>query len=259
MTTQPEKPALSVNIPFSGFYDSLWSGEFDHIEEREAEYYAKALQDAENIPVELRLDESDFADIFLRVADYPAMYASAAHAIADGFNNLASEELGFELGMSFEEMTSPREYNFETDRIFMHIPRASVAKLFRMARRDGFAKLRAEIARRHTSCSGFISSYSNCLHDWLSKPLSQWDHNEVGTLLRACLGSDLNENLDLYYAVCDGDKLFSEWSENIDWPKFEELVTEKRAKLLAEKKELDPEYVPPTPRCPYTLDLFERR
>lgn len=259
MATQSTRPALSVNIPFSGFYDSLWSGEFDRIEERECENYANDLQDEERIPRELRLDESDFADILWRVSDYSAMYASAARAIAEAFNDLASENLGFDLGMTFEEMTSPREYNFETDRIFMCIPRASVARLFRMARRDGFTKLRAEITRRHTSCSGFISFYSNDLRDWLAKPVSQWDYNEIGTLLRACLGSDLNENLELYYEVCDGDGLFYEWSENIDWPKFEELVAEKRAELLAKNRALDPEYAPPEPRCPYTLDLFERR
>ncbi len=214
------KPNLSVNIPFSGFYNSLWSDEIDQQERQEVEYNCEERQEEEGIPPELRLDETEYFDILMRRSDYSAMYISAAHAIADAWNSLASDELGFPLGMTFEEMTSPKFYNFETDRIFMSVPRDSVAKLMRLARRDQYVRLIAAIKERFTSRSGFISSYSNCLGDWLAKPLSQWDHNELGTLLGAYVG-DLDEDLKLYYAVCDGDGLYQEWSNGVDWPAVE--------------------------------------
>jgi hypothetical protein len=252
------KPNLSVNIPFAGFYNPFWSGEIEQQERQEIEYNCAERQKEDGIPPELRLSEDEYSEILMRRSDYSAMYASAARKIADAWNNLASEELELPLGLEFEEMDSPREYNFTTDRIFMSIPRASVAKLMRMARRDKCVKLAAVIKERFTSYDGFLSSYSNRLGDWLKKPLSQWDHNELGTLLRACV-PDLDEDLKLYYAVCDCDGLYQEWSNGVDWPAVEndiaELREEKRQAIEAE----NPDYAPPEPRCPLTLDLFDGR
>lgn len=252
------RPNLSVNIPFSGFYDSLWSGELDRCEENEVEHFVEERQSEEGIAPELRLDAAEYQDILYRRSDYSAMHASAARAIADAWNNLASEELGFPMGLTFEELTTPAYYNFETDKIFMSIPRASVARLMRLARADKYVKLSATIAERHTSRSGFISFYPNDLAEWLAKPVSQWDHNELGTLIRAYV-PDLNEDCKLYYAVCDIDGLYHEWSNGVDWEAVEkdveELHEEKRQELLAE----DPDYIPPAPRCPYTLDMFDGR
>lgn len=250
-----ERKPLFVNVPFDGFYNSLWSGEFDDIEQRECENLANDRQDEDGIAPELRLSESDFADAFYWSSDYSAMYAAAAETIGNAYSDLASEKLGFELGLTFEEMTSPKEYNFETDRLFMSIPRDSVAMLFRMARRDKFEKLEAVIRKRHTSCSGFISFYSNCLGDWLSKPVSTWDHNELGTLLRAYVG-ELNEDLELYYEATRHDGFYREWESGVDWQKFETLCEEKRQAKLDELLKDEPDYVAPTPRCPFTLDMF---
>jgi hypothetical protein len=251
------KATLSVNIPFAGFYDSTWSHEIDNCEEREVEHFIEETQEEEGIALELRLVDSEYFDILYKHSDYSAMHASAARKIGDAWNNLASEALGFPLAMSFEEMTSPREYNFTTDKIFMSIPRDSVAKLVRLARRDKYTKLAAMIKERHTSRSGFISFYSNNLAEWLAKPVSQWDHNELGTLIRAYV-LDLNEDYELYYAICDCDGLYEEWFNGVDWAAVEEdvdaLREEKREALQAE----NPDYVAPEPRCPFTLDMFDK-
>lgn len=251
------KEPLSVNIPFEGFYNSIWSQELDEQERQEIEHFLER-QKEEGVPPELRLTESEYFDILYKRSDYGAIEQSAAHAIADAYNELASEELGFALGLTWEEMTSPREYNFETDKIFMSISRDGVAKLFRMARRDGFAKLAAKIEDRHSSHSGFISFYGNELGTWLAKPVSSWDYHELGTLLRAYV-PDLNENLSLYYRVCECDGLYQEWSNGVDWAAvdsdIQELREEKRRDIAAE----NPDYVPPAPRCPFTGDLFQGR
>lgn len=244
------KANLSTTIPFNGFYSSLWSQELDSIEEREAEYMEER-ESEEGVAKELRLTASEFGEMFYWCANYSKIHEESARTIADAWNDLASEELNFDLGLKFEEMTSPREYNFTTDRIFMSIPRNTVAKLFRMSRAEEHERLRAAIKSRFTSCDGFISHYSNCIGDWLSKPLSSWDHNEIGTLLAAMVG-DLNENLDLYYRVCDCDGLYNEWSEGIDWKKFETKVQQARDE---KREQIDPDYVAPTPRCPLTIEM----
>lgn len=247
------KSNLSTTIPFSGFYNSLWSGELDSIEEREAEHMEETERD-EGIAKELRLDASEFGEMFYWCADYRKIHEASAQTIASSWNDLASEELGFDLGLTFEKMTSPREYNFTTDRIFMNIPRDTVAKLFRMSRKENHVRLRDAIKTRFTSYDGFHSFYKNDLESWLAKPLSTWDCNEIGTLLEAMVG-DLNKDLDLYYRVCDCDGLYHEWSDGIDWNKFDKLVQEKRDEKLEAIKQDDPDYIAPEPRCPLTIEM----
>jgi hypothetical protein len=243
---------LSTTIPFDGFYESFWSQEIDSIEEREAEYFEERQRE-EGIPKDLRLDASDFADILWRVTNYRIIHEAAAKTIAGSWNELASEELGFDLGLTFEEITSPKYYNFETDRLFMSMPRNTLAKLFRMSRAEKHERLRKSIKDRFTSRDGFISHYSNDIDDWLAKPLSSWDHNEIGTLL-VTLTSEI-DNYDLYNHVCDCDGLYNEWNEGVDWQSFEEHAKEKRDEKLAHILELDPDFVIPEPRCPLTMEM----
>lgn len=247
------KSNLSTSIPFEGFYYSIWDQELDSLEEREAEYLAE--QETENgIAKELRLETSDFADAFYWSTDYRSVHSAVAKSVAGAWDELASESLGFDLGLSFEEMTSPKEYNFETDRVFMSMPRATLAKLMRLSRAEKHERFGAAIRARFTSRDGFISFYSNNLADWLSKPLSSWDHNEVGTLLGALVG-DLNEDLALYYRVTDCDGLYHEWSAGVDWPAFEKRIADKREEKLEAIRVDDPDFIPPEPRCPFTLEL----
>ena len=222
-------------------------------EEREAEYMEENERE-EGTAKELRLTASEFGEIFYWCADYKKIHEAAARSIADAWYGAANEEVGFDLGLTFDEMVSPREYNFTTDRIFMSIPRNSVAKLFRISRAENHTKLREAIKDRFTSYDGFRSFYSNDLNDWLRKPLSSWDHNEIGTLLAALVG-DLNADLQLYYAVVDCDGLYNEWSEGIDWTKFESKVQEKREEKLNDVRLDDPDFVLPEPRCKLTLEL----
>jgi len=152
------------------------------------------------------------------------------------------------LRLAFEEMTSPREYNFETDRLFCEIPLAVVRQLFAMSKAEGHATLANVIRRRFTSRSGFISFYDNDLAAWLEKPVRDWDHNELGTLLFACLelkgGADWeNGELDMtiYYRVAEDGGITMAWESAVDWPAFEKARDEMREEKAAELRESDPE------------------
>lgn len=243
------KTNLSTTIPFDGFYESQWSQEIDYQAENFIEYDLEERE--KDFPKELRLEAHEYSDIMWRVTNYSITHELAAKKIAEAWTQLANDELGFELGLTFEEMVSPREYNFTTDRIFMSIPRNTVAKLFRMSRAENHERLRDAIKSRFTSRDGFISHYSNRLHDWLSKPLSTWDHNEIGTLLVAMAGN-IDEDCSLFYQV---ESLYEEWSEGVDWESFEEQVKEKREEKLEAIREIDPEYTIPEPRCPLTIEM----
>jgi hypothetical protein len=255
---------MLTNLPFAGFYESLYSGAIDREEESFAEYEAEESdrEDGEqSFPEPLRLTSDELAEILLDVTDYPAAYRQIAEWYVEGFDAFASERLDFPLGLKFESMSSPTYYNFETDRVFAHIPLKSVRKLFAASKADGHKKLAAVIAERFTSCSGFYSHYSNDLARWLEKPLREWDHNEVGTLLIAVTGFDHSEDEDELYERTLGDEsAYRAWSEAVDWPKFEAKRREAREEKVGRLREDDPTAFAALEaravRCDRTRDLF---
>jgi len=246
---------LTIRLPFEGFYNSKYSDTLDSCEEQDAEHFAE-LDEYEQ-PKELRLSANDYAEIFFKCADYSAAYQATARIYVDAFGIWASELLGFDLGLEFESMDSPREYNFATDRVFAYVDSSVVERLLDKNREDGFEALRKRIKDTFTSYDGFISHYSNNLETWTANHLNLWDHNELCTLLESALlvaGADEDWQWEVFYAVTD-DGLFEEWSECVDWQKFHDLVKERREELAEEMREVDPDYNPPTERCQSTLEL----
>lgn len=200
---------LSINIPFGGFFESKWSALVDDEVEQYAEHYAGDDQKEADIPEALRLSESEVSECVFWTCNYSAGYAAVARDYPEAFNAQALNVLGFDLKLTFEELTSPREYNFETDRIFCRIQVSIVRRLFALSRKDKHARLSATIAARFTSRSGFTSFYDNTLQPWLEKPLLDWDANELGTLLIACLDGELDD-WEIYYSLSDNSNQYFE-------------------------------------------------
>lgn len=245
--------AITTTIPFSGFYNSLWSDELDQQETFFVENYEED-QKADGIPAPFRLPDEEVCEILWRVTDYREGYVAIAKRYVEAFSELASERLGFDLGLTFDYLDQPREYNFQTDRIFCFIPPETVQRLFALSEANNHIALSALILERFTGCSGFIPFYPNDLGSWLDKPLSEWDHNEVGTLLEATVGQ-FNELEDLYYRVADSDALYPAWEVSVDWDAFRHHVEEAREKKRDQWAKDNPEAVIPY-RCPQTPDLF---
>ena len=90
------------------------------------------------------------------------------------------------LQLTFDELNSPKEYNFTTDRIFVNITEESVRKLFAAVDKD---ILRQLIKEKFTSRSGFISYYSSDLNEW-PEDVTEWDPNQIGTLISVAVDFD---------------------------------------------------------------------
>lgn len=256
MSTSVSTPSAStdnliIQIPFSGFYESKWSGEVDGVEERETEYYESDRQAEDGVPPELRLTASEYFDILFQHTDYGAAYQKIARDYVYGFNQWLKGETDLDLGLTFESMSSPREYNFVTDRVFAHISPTSVKALFDRSVADNHERLRETIKERHTSRSGFCSYYSNDPDTWLGRDVLTWDHNEIETLLLAVMPEDEEWEWSIFEML--SEDCYSAWSNAVDWPKVEAAIDdirEDKAKAIA-----DPDYKP-LYRCPKTLDLF---
>lgn len=242
-------PLLSVNIPFPGFYNSRYSESVDWEERQFIEYETEESDSGElQHPEELRLTADEIQNLILRHTSYGIAYRSIAETYCESFDRLASESIGIPLGLKFEEMTSPREYNFQTDRIFASISLRAVRALFKKSKADGHDTLAKVIAGRFTSRSGFISYYPNTLSRWREKPLRDWDHNETRTLLIACLnlaGDSVRDLEDrIFDGIADSETVYRAWASAVDWAAFkkarEDVRDEKRRLLPSEDLESMP-------------------
>lgn len=210
MTTQSMIPAkrdtemLSVCIPFTGFYGTLWEDDIDQAVNSYFDYEGDG-------------EEGHFNDENFDACDFHAIQVEYCKQYVQAFANHIEHLTGIACEFEFEQMDSPKYYNFETDRIFAKLSIATLGKLLAYSKSNNC--LCDAIKERFTHRDGFISSYSNDCEKWAEKPLASWDHNELGTILEAIV--DVNDHdLELYYTVTEHVKC-SEWiGEHIDESKI---------------------------------------
>ena len=212
---------LETAIPFCGFYHSVYDGELDYVIEHSSEHFA----------AEWGLDQFDVADAAFGHLDLTDSRKAVSETHVQFWGEAFSEETGLAIGLEFSSLTSPRFYNFETDRLFAKIALSDAQKCFDACQRDGFTELRKVIIERFTSRDGFLSCYSNRLETWLAKPLAEWDCNEIETLLIAALSIHCEPQemqSEVEFAVVDhasGNGLF----ECVDWDAVETELKGKAA------------------------------
>ena len=201
---------LEVNIPFAGFYDSLYSSEIDNEEDQFVEW----RREEGDINAE---QETELYELLWRHTNYSMAYDLIARDYIQAFSEKFKEWTDVDLQLEFVAMESPREYNFTTDRLFAKADEAALLALRAKVDED---VLREVVRERFTSYDGFISFYSNRLESWPSE-LAEWDHNQLCTLLMCFLPEDWE--WDMYYAVFDTGA-YSRWEAAVDWTPIEEFL-----------------------------------
>lgn len=174
---------------FSGFYNSI----HDEAMDREVEYILE--------------------DSGLEYDDYKFTYDYLGYSQA--YIKKISKVIGIDF--EFEELNSPKEYNFGTDHIYCYIGRSDLVKISSVANSETMKRL---VKERFTSRDGFISFYSPYISVWLDDaPIENWDAVQLGVLLDAYIiesGEDLDDIDMAGYEYC---------SENGQWVDYD-LVKE---------------------------------
>jgi len=148
---------VTAVIPFTGFYESI------HV-----------------LPVDNECEELD-NEGKEPVVDMKGYKAEYAKVYTIEYRDLLEDALQLVLNFAFESLESPKEYNFETDRIFVTMPQSTLNKM--LAKVD-YDRWEAQVKATFTSCDGFSSFYSPNLSDWLDNfTITPLDHNQVGSLL----------------------------------------------------------------------------
>lgn len=242
---------LTMQIPFMGFYESIHDSNMDYALESWAEYEATESDNAAEYEA-LEINAGDLQELRFNATDFSAARYDLLPYIVRGIRERLEDETGEDIPLKLESMTSPKYYNFETDRLFVTIP-ASFARKMRKEVSD--LSLRMTIKERHTSRSGFYSFYRSNFESWL-KPVKTWDHNDLMTLFIAWLldkGVDESEynnfemQLETYEPICQALDSATDWKEYES--KLDELKTKKREELGIAAADIP--Y-----RCTKTIDLF---
>lgn len=169
---------------FEGFYESRLSS--DSQEQFECEM------------VEQESTDKTLADIIIGVItmsdsfDYDKYHNLVCKSYANTYIDKL-EDCYYESGVPFLlpkdsvklvsfEMTSPRYYNFETDKLHItaDFSNECLNILRNRARETGFAEL---VKAEFTSREGFNSFHSSDVKDWLQKDITEWDNIKFGTLI----------------------------------------------------------------------------
>ena len=180
---------LESTIPFDGFYESFISADIDHQIGQQIEWDCDIYD----------LNETEEEILYNNYLTVNTSYFY--NQIAEDYTNFYIDELnekleGFTLKATYKCFESPREYNFETDRIFIEIEENHAVDFIKHIVQNYKKELENRIEDRFRSRSGFISFYKNSIDLW-PKDFKEWDCNMIGTCFELF---DLEEE-DINYSL----------------------------------------------------------
>ena len=197
-----------VNLPnFEGFYCSWLDSEMDNVAQMESEYYA----DEYNLSDDKKEEIKD--DYFSQ--NYDELQVEICKTYIPHYFEAIEDEIDFELNASFESLTSPKFYNFETDRLFVEIDDIKITMLMNWIFNNKLEKLKEVIKDRFTERDGYIPYYSNDLEAW--GDVDTWDYNQLGTALLVFVDeyADFNYTLHEYVSETIYNHIYSTLSDDM--------------------------------------------
>jgi hypothetical protein len=182
-----------IQIPFEGFYQTDADSIIDNSIENELEDNNK------------NYDDIDFNHHNVINNKFAENYTSA-------FEEILNKEFDLDVSIKFKELTSPKEYNFETDKIFVEISQGDIQTIFKkiMGDPDLLELMGRTTKDLYQSRPGFASYYDSFVENFNEKSIKEWDENETYSLM-ATLGSAFEEESGSLVIHMD------------NWSKFEDV------------------------------------
>ena len=175
---------------FNGFYNTLFEDLIDNATDNVIEYHNEQNES------DLNYDNFNFDFITLK----NEICKDAVSKIEEKLN-----EIGINCTINFENLVSPKEYNFSNDSINIEINFKKFSRVIEILEQnyDSFSKY---IKDNYTSRDGFISNYSNYSSDWMEdlKNDAENETHKVGAVLEFIL-QEVEEYKpeNLYFELCE--------------------------------------------------------
>lgn len=148
---------------FDGFYESIWTPDFELLEEDHRERGITLTEDWE-------ISREYYTDLAREYTSY--------------LEECYRSELGVDIHLEFSELFSPREYNFTTDKIYCKLTCDDKDKFVERINdliAENYDAVGEYIKENHSSYSGFISFMSADVNEWMDEWLE--DDRELSCLL----------------------------------------------------------------------------
>lgn len=168
-TNKKDKNTLSVAIPFSGFYCSIWEDFVDYIIESEVDLAINNKPEKDDPEYEAEYPFVDFKNKCVKnyVWDNTCeAYEYIAKKYSELFREFFEKQLNFKFKKyEYDTLWSPREYNFMTDRIYVFMDKEDFFNLLEKIDIEKFSEYTAETCRTK---SGFwcYSKYEGGYKKW---------------------------------------------------------------------------------------------
>jgi len=189
---------------FNGYYGSIFEAnseemEIDHINEQRAEK---------------KLPEIAFDDCQWNYTEY---YKEMSDKITDAIETFI-KELYPDISIKYQSTQSPKEYNFTNDSINIEltINEITLGKIYNylLSNKEAFE----EYLKKYTSCSGFISHYSDIPETWTNEYWQEIrEHSHyLGSILEFVLINELEiDDLKIHDNIMDYPIVFAENYEEL--------------------------------------------
>ena len=180
---------LESTIPFEGFYNSFISADIENEIDSLTQYYSESYELNDN-------DEQLLSNSFLSVNNNNFYNEICKDYVSFYIDKLNERIKDFTLKGTYKCFISRREYNFETDRVFIEIEENHCIDFIEHIIKNYKKELDKKIKERFTSRSGFISFYENNLESWTNN-YKEWDCIMIGT----CFELFNLEEEDIYFSL----------------------------------------------------------
>jgi len=189
---------INTYLPvFQGFYGTIFEAdnEENEIDDINQQREAKGLDP-------INYDNCEW--------DYKEYHLNVAKECVNAIESKLQEILNKDVKVIFEELRSPREYNFYNDAIDVEISLNKAAQQTILdILRDNKEKFNEHIKQSYSSRDGFFSSHSNDANEWIEN-LKTWDNDILSHKLGAVLEFIL-EQVEEYEAINLYEDIETHW------------------------------------------------
>lgn len=182
---------------FPGFYNTIFEPctEYDEIEE------------INRIRLEKKLPEISYDDCIFNYKEYEE---NISEDVCYKVAQYLEEIIGSNVDIKKESLISPKFYNFSNDSINIEID-IELNQVIKYIEKNQ-DEFKDYIKNKYSSCSGFISSYSNDFKDWLNdiKNKDFDSSHKLGSILDFILTNEEKTVLDLFEDCSDNAYIYVE-------------------------------------------------
>ena len=180
---------------FPGFYNTIFEpfNEDDEISE------INKIRSEKNLP-EIDFDDCEF--------NYNEYEENISLDVCYNIANFLQDILSTEVNIKKEALISPKFYNYSNDSINIEIQIDKSLIIDYLI--NNFNAFKYYIEKKYTSCSGFISSYSNNAYLWIEDIKNEnFDaSHKLGSILDFILTNEGFTDLDLYHQCNDSTYIY---------------------------------------------------